>query len=93
MFSNSNILSTVLILVRVDTQMDDKDIRHKCKQLENYTTKDFGLNEHIQLNFQLKQKINAIELSNIQEENEDEVNDTVRMTKNLQDFRISITSS
>jgi hypothetical protein len=54
MFKRPELSSSVLILIRVDSQLDDKDIRHKSKQLENFTTKDFGLGEKIQLNFDYK---------------------------------------
>ena len=47
--SNLDLASTMVILFRVDNKLDDKDIRRKCKQLEDYSTADFGLSEHLQL--------------------------------------------
>ncbi len=47
LFWRSDLASSVLILVRIDSQLDDKDIRRKCKQLEEFSTADFGLSEHL----------------------------------------------
>ena len=42
-FRANQINKSILILVRVDSQVDDKDLRKKCRHMKNYNTLDFGI--------------------------------------------------
>ncbi len=48
-FRESYVTISLLILMRADSQLDDKDIRHKCRIMAKFTTEDFGLDEQLQL--------------------------------------------
>lgn len=48
-FRSNQVNKSILILVRVDSQVDDKDLRKKCKIMKNYTTLDFGIDPDFSL--------------------------------------------
>lgn len=93
LFGQGDLASSVLILVRIDSQLDDKDIRRKCKQLEDFSTADFGLSEHLQLNSGVKQTFVNTGLDQIQEVEEEDANETVKMSMHVQSLTSSARSS
>lgn len=43
LFRDENLLKCLIIMIRVDTQVDDKDIRHKSRLMTKFSLEDYGI--------------------------------------------------
>jgi hypothetical protein len=43
LFKSNQVYKSIVILIRVDCQEEDKDIRKKCKFMKNYSPLDLGV--------------------------------------------------